>query len=326
MVGLKSTMPTLNRSGNNFKPYYINEFEIISPMTTDKSGFSKWGKCDKNGIKYFIKEFLSPVYPNTDAGLSAEIIESKINQCNEWFEKQNKLYHAVAVSQTGNIVYPLNFFKNANHFYIVTELIDNKNDKMTFEMLCRNAEYEQRIILIKTLAYAFSKLHENKVVHSDIKPENLLLKKTIDGFYTIKVIDFDSGYLETNPPEGEDVQGNLVYDSPEILLSFNECYDKKLNCKTDVFSLGLIFHQILCGEFPCFSNEYDYINEAVLDGSDIKLNNSLTPDYKILIEKMLAKDADKRPSMKQVFNEVMNTGKASEKTSANRYFKSATSF
>lgn len=326
MVGLKSTMPTLSGSGNNFKPYYINEFEVIAPLTTDKSGFSKWGKCDRNGIRYFIKEFLSPVYPDNNVGLSEEIMKSKINQCNEWFEKQNKLYHAVSDSQTGNIISPVKFFKNANHFYLVTELVDNKNDKMTFEMLCRNAEYEQRIILIKTLAYAFSRLHENKVVHSDIKPENLLLKKTIDGFYTIKVIDFDSGYLEMNPPEGEDVQGNLVYDSPEILLSFNECYDKKLNCKTDVFSLGLIFHQILCGEFPYFSDEYDYINEAVLDDSEIKLSNSLTDDYRMLIEKMLARDVDKRPSMKQVFDEIMNTGKTVLKPSSNKYFKSATSF
>lgn len=343
MSGIKSTMPASTSEGGAFKPYYINDFKISAPLTTDKSGFSKWGICEKNGIRYFIKEFLSPVYPDRNAGLSQEIIDIKVNQCNEWFDARKIFYENVIKSQTGNIIAPVKFFKSNNHFYIVTELVDNQNDSTTFESLCRTASMEQREILIKTLAYAFYRLGEHGVVHSDIKPENLLIKKTVDNFYTIKVIDFDCGYMESSPPFGDDVQGNLVYDSPELLLAFNEYDDVVLNSKSDTFSLGLIFHQILSGEFPEFSDEYDYINEAVLDDSEIILSDRLDEKYRNIIKKMLAKEINERPDMKEVFYEVMSFKKkpiadnteAVHKTEpdvsendikGNSYFKNSTTF
>lgn len=306
MAVIKSTMPVSVEESSTFKPYYINEFKISSPLTTDKSGFAKWGVCEKNRIKYFIKEFLTPVYPDKNSGLSQEIIDIKINECNEWFTSRKIFYENIIKAQTGNIIAPKKFFKDNNHFYIVTELIENKNDDMNFDELCQKADFEQREILIKTLAYAFYRLGENGVVHSDIKPENLLIKKTIDNFYTIKIIDFDSGYMESNPPFGDDVQGNLVYDSPELLLAFNENDGIVLNSKSDIFSLGLIFHQILSGKFPEFSDEYDYINEAVLDDSEIILSDSIDYNYRNVIKKMLEKDVNKRPDMKEIFYEIMS--------------------
>ena len=55
----------------------INEYELEGSLTADNSGFSKWGFARKNGRRYFIKEFLSPVYPVYTELLTKEQVERK---------------------------------------------------------------------------------------------------------------------------------------------------------------------------------------------------------------------------------------------------------
>lgn len=45
----------------------INNYYFEKPLTSDNSGFSKWGIGIRAGKKYFVKEFLSPTYPIDDS-------------------------------------------------------------------------------------------------------------------------------------------------------------------------------------------------------------------------------------------------------------------
>lgn len=285
---------------DEFVPYEIEGYKINSPLTSNKSGFSKWGIGEKNGNKYFIKEFITPVYPADDVGLSDEVKNSKIKQCAEWFEERKKVYKEVIRSQSGNLIVPLKFFKHDSHFYIVTENIEKC--ELDFNNIC-NSSQEQKEIILKVLANSFAKLAENKVVHADIKPDNFMIKKTVGDYFTIKVIDFDSSYTESNAPFGDEIQGDFVYYSPETFLALCE-EDVKLTAKVDVFAMGIIFHEILSGKMPEFSDEYSYVYEAVLNDDKLKLSDEINPFYKELIEKMLKKDADERISMSEVLSEL----------------------
>lgn len=53
----------------------INGYRITHDLTNDNSGFSKWGFGDKGGVSYFIKEFLSPVYPLDSTAMSPDQLE-----------------------------------------------------------------------------------------------------------------------------------------------------------------------------------------------------------------------------------------------------------
>lgn len=82
---------------------------------------------------------------------------------------------------------------------------------------------------------------------------------------------------DNDPPKYEDeLGGDQVYLAPEA-CKFMCGEPVELTCKIDVFSLGIIFHQILAGVLPWFDSEqYDYVFEAVLDSQaqGIYLRNS----------------------------------------------------
>ena len=69
---------------------------------------------------------------------------------------------------------------------------------------------------MKTVAHSLKILHDLRIVHSDLKPSNVLIKRTELG-YTTKLIDFDSSYIAGRPPPPEEIVGTINYYSPELL-------------------------------------------------------------------------------------------------------------
>jgi serine/threonine protein kinase len=59
-------------------------------------------------------------------------------------------------------------------------------------------DFSSQLVLLKTVAHSLKILHDLHIVHSDLKPSNVLIKRTELG-YTTKLIDFDSSYLVGNP-------------------------------------------------------------------------------------------------------------------------------
>lgn len=296
MGDLVTTLPKQETEENKFEPYQLKDYTVIQPLTSDKSGFSKWGFCMKDGKEYFIKEFLNPVYPPQSVKLAADIRERKMEQCIAWYDEKKRVYDAIVSAQSGNLVVPVAFFKNESHFYLVTnKIVESETD---FSLISKT-DMKHKLIIMKVLADSFMMLADKQIIHADVKPDNLLIKQTNANFYTVKVIDFDASYLADNPPEPDDIQGDPVYYAPETFLYIAE-EDVTLTTKVDVFSLGLIFHQLLCGALPEIDPEYDYIYEAVLSDAPVRLNETIEPCFRTLIEKMLEKDADTRFSMSDV--------------------------
>ncbi|CAN5733681.1 MAG: protein kinase domain-containing protein [Ilumatobacteraceae bacterium] len=60
-------------------------------------------------------------------------------------------------------------------------------------------DLQTQLVLLKTVAHSLKILHDLNIVHSDLKPSNVLIKRTDFGF-TTKLIDFDSSYLAGRPP------------------------------------------------------------------------------------------------------------------------------
>ena len=66
---------------------------------------------------------------------------------------------------------------------------------------------------MKTVAHSLKILHDLKIVHGDLKPSNVLIKRTELG-YTTKLIDFDNAYIAGRPPPPEEIVGTINYYSP----------------------------------------------------------------------------------------------------------------
>ncbi len=276
----------------------MNNYELLMDFQSQNAGFSQWTYARKNGKFYFLKKFLDPVYPSDDS-LSEKLKSSLIKSC-EKYEKQNsKFYDKISEIVDGNVVKIIEFFRYDSHYYIATERIDS--EKISMEEVAE-LPLEDRELLCITLAHSLLQLHCKKIIHSDIKADNVMLKKTAGDKLVCKLIDFDCGFFEDNPPENEEeLCGDQVYLSPEACL-FMCGEETKLTTKMDVFAAGILFHQYLTGQLPRFNEEeYYYAHEAVLDEQELELSDNLSEKHRELIKKMLLCNPNERCDMKEVF-------------------------
>ncbi|MCI7098820.1 MAG: protein kinase [Lachnospiraceae bacterium] len=276
----------------------LNGYELLGPFQNKDAGFSRWTYARKNGNEYFIKEFLDPIYP-VEESLSEDLRKRRIRDCEEHEIRKKQLYEAIRDASDGNLVTISEYFRFDSHYYVSTPRIGP--EKISPEAV-RNISTEDKIFLCKALSHSMMKFHEVHMVHSDIKADNILLKRTETGKLIGKIIDFDCSFFEDAPPQYEDeLGGDQVYLAPESCL-FICGSPVKINCKADVFSLGLLFHQYFTGSLPQFDmTEYDYAHEAILDNQKLKLSEDLLPEIKNIIELMLEGEPACRISMKEVF-------------------------
>ena len=271
-------------------------------FTCAGAGTARWtyGRNTKDNREVFIKEFLSPVYPPDTLDLPQSIRFNRINQCRAFYINKKQLYSKIGEVNKGNHVVPFDFFKFKNKFYSVSEKIDGIT--MNAETII-SLPLRTRRVLIQSIAYSMMQLETAGVVHSDLKPDNIILKNTFENHYSIKLIDYDASYFASNPPTPGLLQGDLVYLSPEMLLYMNE-EDVKLTSKSDVFSFGILMHEILCGQVPSFDKEFFYLHEVSLNGGKVNLNRNVPIEYWPIIISCLSIEPDDRPSFSDLFRKI----------------------
>lgn len=275
----------------------IADYELSEPWQNTNSGNARWSFANKDGKQYFIKEFLSPSCPSTKA-LSPEAIAAKKAICIEFYKKKRELYDKIDLSANGNIVTIDDFFLFGTKYYITTEKTDIT--KAEIETIAK-APIGKKLLLLKIIASSLARLHENGVVHADLKPNNILIKESGTGSFVAKIIDFDSSYLVGNQPDSEEIQGDMPYLAPETCqYMFGE--NVELTQKVDVFATGLLFHQYFTGELPLYPATYDAAHEALLEGETLFLSESLPSFLLDLIKSMLSLDPNDRPDMRSVLS------------------------
>ena len=95
-------------------------------------------------------------------------------------------------------------------------------------------------IIFKELISGLKYLYELNICHRDLKPQNILL----DENYTIKISDFGLARLNNENNLMDTICGSPIYMAPEI-MKYNK-YDNK----ADIWSLGIIFYELLTGRTP----------------------------------------------------------------------------
>lgn len=278
----------------------INNYIFDKPLTSDNSGFSKWGIGQRANRSYFVKEFLSPVYPCSDAMFTEEKKAERIKLCKKYVDEKLELYEAIRRASDGNLVVPEQFFRSGAKYYISTEAITGPYLSL-FDI--SHHPFIDRLRLCCSVAHAIAGLHAQNIIHADIKPDNILV--VYRGFLQAKVIDFDCSFFEKDKPKlGEELNGDLVYLSPESFLHIAEV-ESNLSAKMDVFALGILFHQYLTGGLPRFdTNEYQYVYEAVLDGAELDFSAVINRECSDIIKRMLEKEPENRPTIQEVFGEL----------------------
>lgn len=276
----------------------INGYLLTDELTTVNAGMCRWGFAQKEGHEYFIKEFLSPKYPLDESKLGPELTKKMRDSAESFYIKKCCFYNSLSRCRNGNNMIILDFFRNGAKYYAVSDKVGGNT--LTVSDVAKMPD-EYKYTLVRSILYSISKLHEVGIVHSDLRPENIIIKTTYSGYCTAKVIDFDSGFFEADNPDR--IEGSQNYFSPEAIQKMNH-NGIRVTTKADVWALGLLIHQYWCGRMPMYSEEFHYAGEAIINGGELIIEKSIPLDIRRLIERMLAKEPDNRPTVKEAWESL----------------------
>jgi predicted ATPase/CheY-like chemotaxis protein len=137
-------------------------------------------------------------------------------------------------------------------------------------------------------------LHQQNIMHKDINPSNIIVNPTTE---QIQLIDFEIATeltRETQEVRNPDtLEGNLYYISPEQTGRMNRSVDYR----TDLYSMGVTWYQILTGQLPFQANdamELVYCHIAKTPIAPIEINPQISYAISAIIMKLLEKTAENR--------------------------------
>ncbi|KAG9142579.1 hypothetical protein Leryth_011668 [Lithospermum erythrorhizon] len=164
------------------------------------------------------------------------------------------------------------------------------------------------------LASGLKILRDNNLIHRDLKPQNLLLSRN-DDRATLKIADF--GFARSLHPLGlaETLCGSPLYMAPEIMQQ------QKYDAKADLWSVGAILFQLVCGRTPFTGNNQLQLLQNIVKSNDIQFPpeaNDLTPDCINLCRKLLRRNPVERLTFEEFFSHPFLSQKQPDDSSRNR--------
>lgn len=178
------------------------------------------------------------------------------------------------------------------------------------------------------LAKALISVQQYQIIHKDIKPANIIINPTSG---IVKLTDFSMASVliqeKSQPIDPDQIEGTLAYMSPEQTGRMN----RTLDCRSDFYSLGVTFYEMLTGKLPFQSNDPLEIIYCHLSQQPVPVRefNSEIPDAIVqVVEKMMAKNVEDRyqtaagilADLQHCFDQLKTRGKI-EKTPMNLQYK-----
>ncbi|KAI7867989.1 kinase-like domain-containing protein [Spinellus fusiger] len=173
----------------------------------------------------------------------------------------------------------LGSFEDDNHVYIVMELNGTGMDLFEYIEIHYGLHKHTKHLFLQ-IASAVQHLHRHRIVHRDIKDENIVM----DDQMHVWLIDFGSAaYVKSNKPFTT-VAGTLDYAAPEVLQG--EAYE---GYPQDIWALGILLYTLVYGENPFYNKSYEFSAPHVEDAECVDL-----------IKKMLCIEVKDRLTIDQV--------------------------
>jgi len=288
-------------------------YEIRSILNQGNMAWSLEALNQNTGEKAFLKYYLSPTptvswyndYIDYLVELNQRLEDSSANQycvlCRDLFEAN-----------------PSPSMSRYCYLFQAYEFIDEGQDlKNLLEK--GNPTWEQRKGIAKVFLTAMKKIHGVGIVHCDLKPENVQLVPREDTALGLipRMIDMDRSIMEDSPApwtQGENREGYVGtpgYRSPEHLRG------ETPTCASDVFTIGIILCELLCGIHPFVHviEDEDAYKKAVLAGGRLSMPVMLigalgdTPghaeQFAPLLERCLSPHAGERPTCAELHRALL---------------------
>jgi serine/threonine protein kinase len=186
------------------------------------------------------------------------------------------------------IIHIYDYWIRNNSYYIAMEYVPGPHLRKILSTV-HHVPVHIAALIIYQICRGLEHAHKNGVIHRDLKPANIM----ISFLGQLKILDFGIAYFQTeeNLTALGAILGTYHYMSPEQALG------KKVAPASDVFSLGILFYELLTGIRPFSRDDDSDVIEKIIHKKprDIrKLNPAVPRSLARLIRKCLRKNVKRR--------------------------------
>lgn len=229
------------------------------------------------------------IYKASQPSLNRTVVIKKLKDPNnEIIERFKKEALVSASLSQENVLSIYDFIYHGRSYYLIMEYVDGYDLHDILDYMSPLSPIISAL-LVREIAKGLEYTHNKNVIHRDIKPSNILISKAGE----TKVIDF--GVAKDEAPSKLTVTGMIIgtpsYMSPE------QANGEKINHQSDIYSLGVLFYEILTGFKPYSGDTNTQIFARISKGkfaSPMKYRSDIPLKLVKIIKKCLHKNRDKR--------------------------------
>jgi len=194
--------------------------------------------------------------------------------------------------QHPGIVALFDYVENEDGLYLIMEYIEGQELTELLKNLTAPLSIQRAKNIMSKVLVAFEYAHKNGIVHRDVKPSNILITAEDE----VKVLDFGIAKLvgdsQFNLTKTGTQVGTVYYMSPEQVKA------QDLDHRSDIYSLGVTFYELLSGFCPykSMTSEYEVYDKIVREDL-LPLTDTMGDEYKqvwSVIEKATSKEKEDR--------------------------------
>ena len=193
-----------------------------------------------------------------------------------------------------NIIHFREVINDKDYLYIVMDYADGGDLSMKIKEQNGKFFQENKILdWFTQICLAIKHIHDRKILHRDIKSQNIFLMKNGQ----IKLGDFGiAKCLNQTIDKAKTYVGTPYYLSPEIINS--QPYD----FKSDIWSLGVLLYEMCALKMPFDASNLPQLYIKIINCNYPPLNNNYSDELKKLVKAMLNETSLKRPNIGDILN------------------------
>lgn len=289
----------LAQANNDLVGKNLNHYRILSMLGAGGMGEVYLAEDTKLDRRVALK-LLPPEFAKNETRMSRFVREAK----------------AASALNHPNIITIYEIGTNDHANFISTEFIEGETLKNRINF--NPPDIQTALDIAVQIASALSAAHAAGIVHRDIKPENIMIRP--DGL--VKILDFGIAKLSEQKGRTEDEKSRKGSDEITLKSSSNvpfasfslfaantgiigtasymspeQAEGKKIDARTDIFSFGIVFYEMLTGRRAFRGEKPLEIVDSILNDAPTPIHQILPdfpPELERIVEKMLRKNADER--------------------------------